>query len=204
MVNLSKLIEHTAFYSYDIEYYILVVLIGLHYNKIIDDNKLKGQLKSLRDGTLNKRKNNYHCKINNKWYNDESPRYIFDDLSQLIPQTNISFNEFIKYIQLYENKNYNYCLNIIFRVYLKEIYDKWNPEYNYSFKDINPFKLKDFPNIVAIHKNYEYCEYCGHIHTAVEKNINDINNINNYIHHMKKGNLSKIPFFDISSNIINN
>lgn len=205
MMDLSKLIEHNVFSTFDIKYYALAVLIGLHYNKIIDDNKLKGQLKSLRDGTLTIRKNNYHCKINNTWYNDESSRDIFDDLAKLIPQTNIKFDEFIKYVQLFENKNYNYCVNIIFGVYLKKIYDRWNPEYSsYSFRDINPFKLKDFPNIVAIHNNYEYCEYCGHRHTSVEKDNNDISIINSYIHNMKKGNLSKIPFFDISSIIINN
>lgn len=78
-INVKKwtgLINHTytgyQYHKLDMKYVILLVLSCLHHEKKISDAKLKGQFQALRKGTLQRKKNTYHCTINNSWYNDEN------------------------------------------------------------------------------------------------------------------------------------
>ena len=88
------------------EIVIFLILSGLYERNIITLDKLKGQLKSLKEGTLQQYKKTYHCTINDKWYNDEPARNIFKDLFEQYELNYINIIKLIEVIQLYTNKNY--------------------------------------------------------------------------------------------------
>lgn len=89
---------------------------------IITDQKMKGMFKSLKAGTFLTRKGTYHSKINNKWYNDESMLEILEDI--MLQMNNnvaltIDLETMIKYVGLYHNKNWNWCIDSIFFTIIK-------------------------------------------------------------------------------------
>lgn len=183
-------------YSIDVEYLILLALAGLHHNKKITDEKLKGQFKALREGTLQKMKNTYHCDINDRWYSDDPPLVIFDDCILDLNINTIPYKEFINYIKQYKNCNYNYALNVFGSEYLYKIFLNWNPEYNNDFSNYAEFFIP--------HLQYKdttsYCYECGSRHGSYDKDVyNNLKVINDWIHNQKKGNLTKIPKFDVSN-----
>lgn len=189
----------------DIKYQILLVLASLHYEKKITDAKLKGQIKALRAGTLQSFKNTYHCEITDRWYNYESAYEVFSDCIHDKGLTLIPFDEFIKYIQSFENKGYNHAVNVFGAEYIYRMFNWWNPEYNTNvFSDyINFDKNANFyiPGIHTTNDSYT-CYVCGHNHYKYSKNEKEnIKVINEWLHNKKKGNLKKIPYFSIESRI---
>ena len=186
------------FYKYNIptKYKILLVLAVLHNESKISDKKLKGQIQSLRKGELEKYKKTYHCSINNRWYNQVPALEVFEDCLKLTSR-NIPFDKILYYIQLFENKGYNYSLNIFGREYIYNLYNEWNPEYtDKSFSDYIGFFI---PNI-NITKESHFCYECGHTHYSFNKDsTKNIQTISEWLHTKKKGNLKKIPFFNIKT-----
>ena len=200
MIKIKDIIKLTSSYEMNTEYYILLVLIGLHKSKVISDAKLRGQFKSLRKGNLLKHKNVYHCTINDEWYNDKSPYKVFEDISEKVLDVTISFEEFIKYIQLYNNKSYNYCINVFFQEYVSTMYELWNPHYNHKIFNESRFgevfQINGFPILYTIDNSY-YCDECGHRHEDLNKDHNNYGKLNDFIHSLKRGNKNKIPRFDV-------
>jgi hypothetical protein len=180
------------FYSFEDNIKIIIVLTSLYENNIITINKLKGQLKALKAGTLTKTKNTFHCNINNEWYDHESFSVIYKDLFNFC---NISFIKLIEILQLYSGKNYNYCINIIRESIFKPLLNTFsNSDYDYFNHFINT-TLIDFPEIKQ--KGYKYeCYECGNYRFEKDHrqtNEKGIEKLNDYFHQYKKGNLSKIP-----------
>ena len=182
----------------NLKYLILLVLAGLHYEKKISDKKLKGQLKSLRRGDLQKPKKTYHCEITNQWYNDESAYEVFLDCISWKNIKYIPFDEFIKYIQLFENKSYNFALNIFGSEYIYRIFKAWNPEYgcDTDFANHIDFYIPNVKIMVDSHTCYE----CGCSHDNYSKDeYSNLKTISEWLHNQKKGNLKKIPFHNIDT-----
>ena len=78
------------------------------------------------------------------------------------------------------------------------MFNTWNPEYSScrNFSDYIDFYI---PGIQITADSYT-CYECGYTHDSFSKNKNrNIEVINKWLHNMKKGNLKKIPFFDVKS-----
>ena len=65
---------------------IFLIVIFLHYNNIINREKLKAIFKSINNKSINRKLNIYHCSINNKWYDSDNTMYnvymdVFNDFT---------------------------------------------------------------------------------------------------------------------------
>jgi hypothetical protein len=184
------------------EYRFFLILAALHNEKKISNELLKGQFSSLRKGDLLKRKNTYNSKISKRWYNFDSMEHIFEDYLYLI-KGEIEFETIIGYLNLYLNKNYNYCLNVFAVEFISKLYDAWDPTYCHDTNFYDHIKFYVFgENLFPMKKEsyYSCCDYCGccGCTNKYKKNeILDYKDFSNSIHNRKKGNLNKIPFFDI-------
>ncbi len=178
------------------KYLILLVLSGLHYEGKITDAKLKGQLGSLRKGTLEKYKHTYKCDIVlERWYNDESAYTIFEDLCHFITK-DIPFENFIWYINMFTNKGFNYSINIFGEKYLKPTLNSWNPEFHPdSYADyLGGFYIPG----IRVGKEEHYCYECGSKHYSYDNNeTKNKELVSEWLHSKKKGNLSKIPYYHL-------
>lgn len=195
-MNINIKLWYNKYSPINIKYLILLVLAGLHYHKKITDEKLKGQFKALREGTLQRNKNTYHCEITDNWYNNEPVLEIFQDCIDEKGLTAIPFNDFIKYISRFENKNYNYALNVFGSEYIMPLFNFWNPEYTDSeFTNYIDFYIPG----ITVAKESRYCYECGASHNSYSKNErNNTKVIIDWLHNQKKGNLSKIPKYDVT------
>lgn len=177
------------------EVVILLILSGLYERNIITLDKLKGQLKSLKEGKLQQYKRTYHCTINDKWYNDEPAREIFKELYTNYKLEHISIIKLIEVIQLYLNKNYNYCIDfIISNIFLRVLNSFSNNQGEVSFNNFIDVQIGDFPSIKI--KGYKSeCYECGNEHFTSNhrETISQIDDIIEFFHEYKKGNLLKIP-----------
>lgn len=177
------------------EIFILLVLSELYNKDIITLDKLKGQLKSLKKGDLQKYKRTYHCTINDKWYNDEAAREIFKDLFESYKLNYISIKTLIEVVQLYLNKNYNYSIDfIVSNIFVRLLNSFSNLQGKDSFNNYIDVQMDNFPEIKI--KGYETeCYECGSNHFNVDhrQTIAQIDDIINFFHQYKKGNLLKIP-----------
>lgn len=190
MIDIRKWLKHRYF---NIKYTILLTLIGVHYSGKITDDKLKGQFNALRKGTLQKKRNVYHCEITDRWYNNDSVHEIWEDVSDLITKE-IPLNTLIEYIDKFENKGKNYAINVFGGQYLNPLYNCWNPEYHtHSFSDFIGIYIS-----LTYKHNSHTCYLCGHEQHDYSKNENtNYKELSDWLHSMKKGNLSKIPKFEI-------
>lgn len=99
----------------DDEVIAVLIISFLHHNKKINDDRLNAMFKSLRKGTLLRFINTYHCRINDKWYSDERMLQILCEVYyDTCPVTELTLDEFLKYLNLYLNANKNYCINWVY------------------------------------------------------------------------------------------
>ena len=183
--------------SLDFKYIIVLILAALHSEGKISDEKLKGQFNALRKGTLQKRKRTHHCDINDQWYNDEPTSEIWSDLLSMTTQK-IDFGTFLKYLKMFENIGRNHALNVFGNIYLYGLFKAWNPGYfnSLSFYEFTEFAIHG----IDVKEERHTCYECGNTHFTYDKDEkNNVKVINEWIHMRKKGNLSKIPKFDVSS-----
>ena len=123
--------EHMR-YRLEEETLLFLIIISLHYNKIITDDKLKGMFKGLRDKSLNKFRNTYHCTINNRWYNDESMLSILSEVhDELCPRTDLELDVVLSYLNKYLSRNKNFCIDW---VYFSILHLLINSNNDYIFK----------------------------------------------------------------------
>lgn len=200
MNKIFRSVDRLEFYSWDrslwyleTEICIIIVLTALYEKNIITLAKLKGQLSSLRKGTLMTHKNTYRCSINNTWYSDEGVREVFKDLFEEFKVDKVSIIKLLEVTNLYLNKNYNYCMDYL----VSNIYPKLLNTFCYSESNFDIFvdtQIEDFPRIER--KGYRNeCYECGCTHFEVDyrETNGQITDIINFFHNYKKGNLSKIP-----------
>ncbi len=119
----------------DIHLYLIVTF--LYHNGIINRKKLLSVYKSCKEGTLERRIKIHHCKINNKWYDDESMYNIYVDVYKdfRVQIKEIDFNDLIPTLLLYNSKSKNYCIDWFFYIIIKPILDKYNNILSYGFFD---------------------------------------------------------------------
>lgn len=164
-----------------------VLLSLLHINGFINNASLHSNFKNLRNGKMLRRINTFHSRINNKWYNDDSVTDIYESiledmidlknpkarlnfertnklrqLSGLVPRkfkTELTFEETLKYLNFYLNKNRNYCIDYFFHEFIKpnilrfEYNKTLNNMFNYNFNYIEDEEKRSH--------DWEYCcEYC--------------------------------------------
>lgn len=109
---------------------LFLLLVAMHYNKILDDVKFTGKMKLLREGTLNRRINTYHCNINDKWYNDENMVDVLEDVWNGSKQAkmDIPLKQFLIYINKWINKPQNYCVNYCYTQFIKPVVERYAPK----------------------------------------------------------------------------
>ncbi len=102
-----------------------LVIVHLHIQKKINDARLKAMLRSLREGTLLRRINTYHCPINDQWYNDEAMLTILLEVynDHTMPKHSIPLDVFLKYLNLYLGKNKNFCIDWVYFSLVKPLID---------------------------------------------------------------------------------
>lgn len=96
---------------------VFMLICFLYKQKRINRQSMCALFAHLRANKLLRKIKTYHCPINNKWYHDE---YMFNILLDAYDngrpkerEREMSIEEFISYLQLYHNKNRNYCINLL-------------------------------------------------------------------------------------------
>ena len=186
MINFK--LDHKIKYNYSGNENNMFVLLSLfHINGLINDSSLKAQFKSLREGKLLRKIGTYHSKINDRWYNYENIFDVYDDifesmknpsgkvklrlerinklkkLSGLEPKlfkNYLDFEETLKYLNKYLNKNRNYCIDHLYNEFIKPGIK--NYEYNSStIKNLLGQDFSEFEyNSYSSYDEYYCCEYC--------------------------------------------
>jgi hypothetical protein len=102
-----------------------IIIVALHEAGRINDERLKAMLKSLKAGTLLRKINTYHCKINDRWYTDELMYNILLDVYWEIDTKKlpIPVSDFLEYINLYLNKKKNYCIDHLYHEFVEPYID---------------------------------------------------------------------------------
>ena len=109
-------------------------VIFFHKNEMITRDKMLAMFRGIKDGSLLKLKNTYHCKINDKWYNHEPMIDIFEEITKgaKFKYTVIDLEEFLKYINLYTSKNRNYCIDYTYSEFVKPVIDEITSHYDHT------------------------------------------------------------------------
>jgi hypothetical protein len=150
---------------------LFLLVVALHYNKIIDDAKFAGKMKSLREGKLNRRINTYHCNINNEWYSDDRMVNVLEDvwIKSKVVKNNIPLKTFLIYINKLLNKPQNYCVNYCYTQFIKPIverynvrsYGSWDNDFYYNDNCIKLIDKFGFNLNVVTFSKFEMNNYCS-------------------------------------------
>lgn len=171
---------------------LFTIISLLHINGFINNDSINALFKSLKAGKLMRNVNTYYSKINKEWYGDENIFEVYNDifnsminpknakaklrlervnkmrkingLEPKIYKTFLTFEDSIKYLNLYLNRNRNYCIDHLFYEYILPAvknfeYDKFtlNKMFEYEFPEVKSSSYFD--------DDY-CCEYCcGDYHT---------------------------------------
>lgn len=150
------------------EHKIIFYAAILHKNGAINDVKLRGIFKSLRERIAKKNTywlvRTYHCNINDKWYNDMFMQDIFKDIiyydmSTHISTTSLDIKELISYVNIYLNKSHNYCVDFIFFNYIKEAINR-NRSYNGYYEYVNSYFNTNFTILRKEDDEFSSSGYC--------------------------------------------
>ena len=165
-------------YNIEKEVTAFLVIVHLHIQKKINDARFKAMLRSLREGTLLRRVNTYHCPINDKWYNDEPMLTILLEVynDSAFPKHNISLEVFLKYLNLYLGKNKNFCIDWIYFSIVKPLID--GLEYH-GYKQLRSFGLQGIDEAILSYeeadRRYDLssgycCDDCSGCYSQYKKN----------------------------------
>jgi hypothetical protein len=162
----------------------LFILISLlHINRFINNQSLFALFKSLKENKLNRYINTFHSKINDKWYNDEHITNVYemiledsiskhrnsqktkrlnklrelDGLKPITYKTELNFDDTLKYLNKYLNKNRNYCIDHLFHEFIKESISRYK-HYQYTLNRIFDFDFEIFKK--EPYDDYYCCEHC--------------------------------------------
>ena len=162
-VNFSKLdyIEEENAKAFAI--YSLTVL---YKNKVLNKNQILGRIKSIKQNNHLTRKNVYHFKPLNKWFNNKSMIEIYREITSNYNQT-IYLQDLLNMIKLYYGSNQNHAIN----VFLSEFIDPFVLE-SLSYYYTEPYctsliseklKIKGFTFKIFDSNDYSFgycCEDC--------------------------------------------
>lgn len=159
---------------------LFLILSLLHINGIINNDSINALFNSLRLGKLYRYVNTFYFKGTDTWYNDENILEIYTQIFQdkMTPRskneilrlnrlnklrtisgvgiktykTELSFDETLKYLNLYLNKNRNFCIDYLFHNFIKPSV----VHYNYNKKPLSELFDYDFSNLEI---NHSYSSY---------------------------------------------
>jgi hypothetical protein len=132
-------------YYPEIEHKLVVFLIitHLHLQNKINDKKMQALFLSLKKGTLIRKVNTYHCKINNKWYNDEGMFGILCEVyNEVCIRKDLDIEIVLKYLNKFLNANRNYCINYIYTEFILPLFNDLSSKKNVSL--LKSFEVKNF------------------------------------------------------------
>ena len=186
-------------YGMEDDYFILYVLGMYYHHGKITYEKYKGQVKSLRQGNLQKFKGTYKCTLNNRWYDQEPAISVFKDVLLHLDKDcmYLTGEQLIESIMLYTGKNYNYAVNVLYEEYIKIMMINWaelvsweDNEFIHDY-DLNIHHISIKPVMGGCR-----CWECGRggdevdTFQTIEKAEEQLLE---YFHNQKHGNLEKIP-----------
>lgn len=187
-------LDHKNTYGYagDVREKNMFILISLlHANNFINDKSIRSLFKSLREGKLIRRVNTYYSRVNKKWYSDENIVEIFEDvfntkmnptgkeklrldrinkimtINGLEPKkykTSLNFEESLEYLNLYLNKNRNYCIDHLFHEHIKPLINVYEHYKEYIQKMFNyDFSIHENRYSSSYDNDNDYCcsDCCG-------------------------------------------
>jgi hypothetical protein len=182
-LNNFKINHNTVVNHCSDEKKLFLVISLLHINGFINNDSIKSLFKNLREGKLNRRINTYYSKITKEWYDYERIYNIYNDifsnltnpksasvilrlerinklrkingLEPKIYKTYLSFEETLKYLNLFLNKNRNFCIDHLYYEYISPSIK----ETIYSFRSINEMFEYDF-SYLENKNSYGEGEYC--------------------------------------------
>ena len=166
---------------------LFLVISLLHINGFINNDSIKKLFKNLREGKLNRRVNTYYSKITKEWYDYENIYNIYEDifdklinpkspsvllkldrinklrkingLEPKIFKSYLDFEDVLKYLNLYLNKNRNFCIDHLYHEYIQPAIK----ESGYTFRYINGMFKYDFSYLESrnsYHSDNYCCEDC--------------------------------------------
>jgi hypothetical protein len=182
-------------YFDDLEAKALFLIAIAYHNGELTRESYFGQLKSLRKGLLLKEKKSYHCKLDGRWYNDQSISSILSEIADYsFDHLVLTGDDLLTTIQDYSNKNYNYCINLLYSKYIKEILNKCS-FYSDVCEDLI-IRGFDFPIDIRVEGTDYRCDCCGREKQEVNRYLtieNAETKMMEYLQSLKKGNQNKIP-----------
>lgn len=109
----------------------ILAIFHMHNQEIINDQKLKSYCKSYHRGTLIRKINTFHCKIIDRWYNDESTfQIIMTAFFEKCQLEDMSIEKLLFYINKLMNKNKNFCVDHLYFSFIDPIISNLNNELN--------------------------------------------------------------------------
>lgn len=147
----NELIPKNSSNSWDLRYYpeihhnlvVFLIITHLHLQGKINDKKMQAMFSSLKKGTLLRKVNTYHCKINNRWYNDEGMFSILCEVyNEVCIRKDLDIEVVLKYLNKFLNANRNYCINYIYIEFILPLFNNLSDPKN--VKLLKTFELKKF------------------------------------------------------------
>lgn len=160
-INIEELLKHKTALTFNARQSLIISI--LHYNGIINDEKMKAMLKNVCKHQ-NKFHNVYHCRINNKWYNKMYKYNILQDVLNTmdVPLKSMEFSELQPYVELFIrkgwNKSLNYVVNNMIMTYFNAIININN--YTNDKEVNNIFKAFNLPILAKIDTIDYSAHYC--------------------------------------------
>lgn len=122
---------------------VFLIITHLHIQSKINDEKMKAMFKSLKNETLLRKVNTHHCKINNKWYNDEEMFTILCEVyNEVCVRKDLDIETVLKYLNKFLNGNRNYCINYIYIEFILPLFSNLSDPKN--VKLLKTFEVKTF------------------------------------------------------------
>lgn len=167
-----------------------IIVCLLHANGFINNESLKAKFKQLREGKLLRRVNTFRSNISKDWYNDETTLDIFEDVFEKMTnpksgkeklrlerinklrvlngleskkfKTELTFDETLKYLNLYLNRCKNYCIDHLFHEFIKPNINRFEYGSSYNLNEIFSYNFSKLEfNDDDYDSEWEYCcEYC--------------------------------------------
>lgn len=201
-ITLSRQKINDLRYHLNLEYYVLYVLAIYYHTGEITYEKYKGQIKSLRKGDLIRTKNTYHCTLNDRWYNHEPAKIVFNEVLNDLDRsfTQLTADQLIETLMLYSGQNYNFAVNVLYHEYIGVMLNYWSSNAREYQEFISDYALNiDYITIKPELEQGGYCWHCEREYSNidVEKTRKEGNRILlEFFHTLKKGNLDKIPRYE--------
>ena len=158
----SRSVFNADFGSEERQRDLFLLITLLYHNEVINREKYVAMCNKNKAGKLSRKIKTYHCKINDKWYDDTGMYTILFEVfnevrGKLKP---IELEDFIKYANLYLNKPLNYCIDWIFYSYIEPVIEEYNRDTSFSSGEsyrtsraidlLNTFNIQ-FPSCDLVH-----------------------------------------------------